>query len=117
RHSREKIVTVREEERRRLRRELHDGLGPLLAGIVLRIEAAQRRLPQDAPILALLETLRGKVQDAFSTVRQTVHDLRPPALDELGLVGAVREYIDNLSGLETTLDAPSQLPALPAAIE
>ena len=118
--SRQRLVTARAEERRRLRRDLHDGLGPQLASHVLKLEAARdliRTNPERAE--KLLNNLIEKSQGIVGEVRRLVYDLRPPALDELGLVGAIREYTiqSSLNGLQVTLDAPEHLPPLPAAVE
>jgi two-component system NarL family sensor kinase len=127
RRSRERLVAAREEERRRLRRDLHDGLGPALAGIALEIESA-RGLVADDPEAAqqLLERLRGEVQEAIADIRRIAYDLRPPTLDELGLVAAVREQAARLgvpaggggtNGLLVSVETPETLPPLPAAVE
>ncbi|MCK6624855.1 MAG: histidine kinase [Anaerolineae bacterium] len=118
--SRQRLVTARAEERRRLRRDLHDGLGPQLASHALKLEAARdliRTNPERAE--TLLNNLIEKSQGIVSEVRRLVYDLRPPALDELGLVGAIREYVaqSGVNGLQITLDAPERLPTLPAAVE
>jgi signal transduction histidine kinase len=125
--SRERLVTAREEERRRLRRDLHDGLGPLLTGVALSADAAANlagKLAGTAPsdVLALLDAVRNDSRTAIAEVRRIVDDLRPPALDELGLVAALevraaqtRSHSDG-SALHAVVDAPA-LPPLPAAIE
>ncbi|MGH2530878.1 MAG: histidine kinase [Thermomicrobiales bacterium] len=118
--SRQRIVTAREEERRRLRRDLHDGVGPSLAGITLKLDAARNLLARDPTAVdALLAELKAQTQSAIGDVRRVVYDLRPPALDELGLVLALREHVARLagSGLRITVEAPDDLPALPAAVE
>jgi len=119
--ARERLVAAREEERRRLRRDLHDGLGPALAGAALKVEAAENLFASDpAAASGLLEDARAEIQDAVADVRRLVHALRPPALDELGLVGAVREQAERLSVGDhphVEVDAPEQLDALPAAVE
>lgn len=117
--SRERIVTAREEERRRIRRDLHDGLGPALAALTLKLDAARNLADRDtAATKALLTELRGQTQTAIADIRRLVYDLRPPALDELGLVPALREYATPLSGegLQITLEADA-LPPLSAAAE
>ncbi len=119
--SRERLVTAREEERRRIRRDLHDGLGPQLASLTLKLDAARNLLPRDpAAADALLCDLKAEAQAAIADIRRLVYDLRPPALDELGLVGALREYAASLTtpeGLCIRVEAPEQLPPLPAAVE
>ncbi|GAA0810383.1 sensor histidine kinase [Spirilliplanes yamanashiensis] len=118
--SREQIVAAREEERRRLRRDLHDGLGPSLGGVALRIDTA-RNLAAKKPAEAdrLLRQARDDVTAALADVRRLVHDLRPPALDDVGLLGAVRQQAERLRapGLTITVDGGDALDALPAAVE
>ncbi|MDQ3891822.1 MAG: sensor histidine kinase, partial [Actinomycetota bacterium] len=135
--SRERLVTTREEERRRLRRDLHDGLGPALAGFALKLDAVRklvRRKPEDAE--EMLSRLKDQTQDTVSNVRHLVYGLRPPALDDLGLVSAIRQQAethafvtdvysgdalkektaeDGLVGF--SLEAPGDFPILPAAVE
>lgn len=118
--SRERLVTAREEERRRLRRDLHDGLGPQLAGHTLKLEAAREAIRTDPDRAeALLGQLIDKSQELIAEVRRLVYALRPPALDELGLVGALREHAaqGELNGLRVSVAAPDRLPPLPAAVE
>lgn len=117
--SRERLVATREEERRRIRRDLHDGLGPTLAAIGMRAEVAADLVGSD-PVAAqrLLEELRGEVHGAVGEVRRLVDALRPPALDELGLVGALQAQAGRL-GPPPLVDiaASGPLPELPAAVE
>jgi two-component system NarL family sensor kinase len=124
RSSREQVITAREEERRRLRRDLHDGLGPVLTGVVLNAEAALRRLASDpAQAAGLLVQLRDQATGALEDIRRLVYDLRPPALDSLGLVEALREQAavmgkrENAGPLRVSVEAPTPLPELPAAVE
>jgi signal transduction histidine kinase len=106
-HSREQLVTAREEERSRLSRELHDNVGPTLAGIRLQLEAARSALPADFAGGPLMDRAVVGIQQALQTLRRVVHDLRPPELDTLGLPGALRELAVFLSGptlrVDTTL--------------
>jgi signal transduction histidine kinase len=118
--SRERLVTAREEERRRLRRDLHDGLGPALASITLKLDAARNLLSRDPSAAdALLVDLKKQTQAAVSDIRRLVYDLRPPSLDELGLIQALREQAEqyNYNNLRITLESPEPLPPLPAAVE
>ena len=121
--AREQLVTTREEERRRLRRDLHDGLGPTLAGMVMQLDAASNLLRRDpSAVEPVLAGLRTAAQDAVADIRRLVYELRPPALDELGLVGAISESLERFNGhgadgLMLSLDAPARLPVLPAAVE
>ncbi|WP_052226965.1 sensor histidine kinase [Microbacterium mangrovi] len=121
RASQERIVVAGEEERRRLRRDLHDGLGPALAGLTLRVDAVRNdvrdgRSPVD--IEGQLLAVRGGIQSTVVDVRRIVEGLRPPAIDELGLVDAVREFAAGLrgGGLDIRIDA-DPLPPLSAAAE
>ncbi len=118
--SRERIVTAREEERRRLRRDLHDGLGPQLASLTLKVDAARDEIAYDpAAATAMLGDLKGDIQTAIADVRRLVYALRPPALDELGLIGALRLQLGQSShgGLRITIEAADDLPPLSAALE
>jgi two-component system NarL family sensor kinase len=113
-HSR--LVSATEEERRRLRRDLHDGLGPVLSSAVLGVARANALLltqPEDAS--RQLETLTGQLQEAVADVRRLVYDLRPPALDHLGLVGALDEQARVVGRF--TVSGPSSMPLLSAAAE
>jgi signal transduction histidine kinase len=113
--SREAIVSAREEERRRLRRELHDGLGSALAGIALTLQAARNAGgPQGDE---LVEGAREQTQAAVADVRRMVRGLRPPVLEDLGLAAALRAHADRLGPLEVELDLPEPPPTLPAAVE
>ena len=114
--SRERLVNAREEERRRIRRDLHDGLGPVMSGVVYQLETA-RLLVDDQPerAEAVLTQVSGQVQDIVADVRRLVHDLRPPALDDRGLVGAVRQLAET-QPLPIEVDA-ADLGTLSAAVE
>ncbi|HET7036864.1 MAG TPA: histidine kinase [Thermomicrobiaceae bacterium] len=114
--SREQLVTAREEERRRLRRDLHDGLGPRLASLTMRLETARGQLGADPAADALLADLALRAQEAVADIRRLVYQLRPPALDELGLVSALHETA-LLAGVPLAVEAPEPLPPLPAAVE
>ena len=118
--SRERLVTAREEERRRLRRDLHDGLGPQLASLTMQAEAARELVgpaPDDAS--EMLGRLVRLAHEAVEDVRRVVDALRPPALDSLGLVGALRAATahQQAGGLRVDVLAPDDLPPLPAAAE
>jgi signal transduction histidine kinase len=119
--SRERLVLAREEERRRLRRDLHDGLGPTLGNLTLQLDAVDDLIESD-PLAAheLVMKVKRQTQLAIGEIRRLVDDLRPPALDELGLVTALREqaaHYNQLGALLVEMDAPDTLPSLPAAVE
>ena len=117
--SRERLVLSREEERRRLRRDLHDGLGPALAGLTLRVDTARNTVGRDPSVDGVLLALRDDVQEAVSDVRRVVENLRPPALDELGLVGAVEALSRRVTGGARLVQVHTAgpLPPLAAATE
>jgi two-component system NarL family sensor kinase len=120
--SRAAMVEGIEEERRRLRRDLHDGVGPTLAGVALGLDLVAARLADDpAAARAMLAELKGETAAAVDDVRRLVHGLRPPALDELGLVRALRQQTDRLAlrspGLDIRVDSDLVLPPLSAATE
>ncbi|GAA1812800.1 histidine kinase [Actinomadura chokoriensis] len=119
--SRAHILRTREEERRRLRRDLHDGLGPTLASLAMTVDAARITLKTDPEAVdALLEDLRATMGRTIGDIRDLVYGLRPPALDDLGLEGAIQA----LGGVVATGDGPKvdvrvegDLTGLPAAAE
>jgi len=118
------VVSTREEERRRLRRDLHDGLGPSLTGVSLGLRTAVRQLGriEDRGAVAPAHALLGQVADEVDTVvaelKRIVRDLRPTALDQLGLVGAVAEFTRGFSdAVEIHLALPAEPVELPAAVE
>jgi signal transduction histidine kinase len=121
--SRQRLVNAREEERRRLRRDLHDGLGPVLTGLGLNIDASRARLEQAEPDVpeadAFLSRAKAASSQAIADLRTIVYGLRPAALDDLGLLGAVQVHVERLaegSALRTTING-GPLPELPAAVE
>jgi two-component system NarL family sensor kinase len=112
-------ATAREEERRRMRRDLHDGMGPALAAVALQAETA-RDLVHDDPHAAvvLLDRLVPRLIDAVQDVRRLVHDLRPPTLDELGLAESVRELAGRFATpIRTVQVVADRLDGLPAAVD
>jgi len=118
--SREQIVSAREEERLRLRRDLHDGLGPKLAGQTLKLEAAMDALDSETETArTLLKESMTESQTLIAEIRRLVYGLRPPALDQLGLLAAIREQAAQyqINGLQVTVSAPELLPNLSAAVE
>jgi signal transduction histidine kinase len=114
--SRERLVAAREEERRRIRRDLHDGIGPVLSGVVFQLESARLLVEKEpATVGTRLHEASRTVQEAVADVRRLVHDLRPPALDDLGLVGALRQLAGQLErggpAIAVTDDGIASLPA------
>ncbi|RIK22532.1 MAG: hypothetical protein DCC51_04945 [Anaerolineae bacterium] len=124
--SRQQIVASREEERLRLRRDLHDGLGPSLASLLLESRAL-RRMIRDDPAAAekLVDEMQGDIRATIDDIRRVVNELRPPALDDLGFVPAIQVLAGKLSrpasgasaDLVVHVEAPEDIPPLPAAVE
>ncbi|MDP9435087.1 MAG: histidine kinase, partial [Actinomycetota bacterium] len=119
--SRDRVVAATADERRRLRCELHDGLGPALSGVALGLEAAEACLatqPQRAA--GLLSRLRSETQAAGREVRRLVDGLRPEALEGEGLADALEAFVGRLAEtapvrLALRVDRP--LPPLPPEVE
>ncbi len=128
--SREHLVLAREEERRRIRRNLHDELAPTLAALALNASTAEDLIESDTEAAKrLIKQLRSSIRETVQDIRRLAYDLRPPALDQLGLVAAIRERalqinnfikgfgIEREKTLHVTVTAPQTLPSLPAAVE
>jgi two-component system, NarL family, sensor kinase len=118
------VVSAREEERRRLRRDLHDGLGPALYGVSMGLRTALRQIERsdgdDAllPSRQLLERLADEVDSMSSEVKRIVRALVPTALDQLGLVGALTQFARTFDDeIEIDVSLPTDRIELPAAVE
>ncbi|RME48967.1 MAG: sensor histidine kinase [Chloroflexi bacterium] len=118
--SRRRIVTAREEGRRQLRRDLHDGLGPSLATLTMQADTARETVYEN-PAFAeeLLAEFVDQTQAMVTEVRRIVHGLRPPALDDVGLYGALELLVNGFAtpALQTAIRLPETQPALSAALE
>jgi signal transduction histidine kinase len=111
---------VREQERQRLGRDLHDGVGPSLAALALALENARQMVHVDPDgVESLLAHAADHARATVGDVRRIIHALRPPSLESLGLVAAVNEQAHRLgvSGLQVTVHASGDLRALPSALE
>ncbi len=125
--SRQHLITAREEERRRVRRDLHDGLGPSLATLAMRLDSARDLIPENPALAAdLVGQLSDQARDEIAEVRRLVDGLRPPALDQFGLVSALRQRADDHNLATRTgrvaqptwaVEADEDLEPLPAAVE
>jgi signal transduction histidine kinase len=129
--SREQLVRAREEERRRIRRDLHDGLGPTLAALALNATTISELIPGNPQAaVQMADALQQEIRGTVADIRRLVYDLRPPTLDDLGLLAAIREVVwhcaDSVdrswptsAGMppKIALQTPDKLPALPAAVE
>jgi PAS domain S-box-containing protein len=113
-----RLMTMQDDERRRIARELHDGLGQELVAIKLMVTG----MLQDSPRLAdRMSDVTNMIDCATQQIRSLSHLLHPPLLDEVGLFSAVRWYLDGLSkrsGIETALEMqPADFPRLPPELE
>lgn len=118
--ARERLVLAREEERRLLRRNLHDTIGPTLAALSLKAGLLRNLIEEDLPTAQeQLNELRDLIHVVITDIRRVVYNLRPPALDELGMLPAIQEQVRQSStgGLQVSLVAPDQMPPLSAAVE
>jgi signal transduction histidine kinase len=132
--SRERLVSTREEERRRLRRDLHDGIGPTLTGLALQLNVARKLIrskPGDAE--ESLARIEQRTEETIAEMRRLIYGLRPPALDDLGLIPSIHQQAQGQGMVETaagtntdgrpenrtifSMEAPEELPPLPAAVE
>jgi signal transduction histidine kinase len=119
--SRDHLVVATEQERARLRHDLHDGLGPSLSGVALGLEAVAGRTG-DPAVRELVDRLRAEVRDAVLDIRRLVDGLRPAALDAGGLVAALERHAESVTarnegGFTVSVDSVGELPQLPAAVE
>ncbi|MEJ2304579.1 MAG: GAF domain-containing sensor histidine kinase [Anaerolineales bacterium] len=113
-----RLVRAREEERRRIRRDLHDGLGTMLASHRLKIGSSAQMLEGEPEAArALLQEIEEELTTALDDIRRLVYDLRPPALDELGLVRALQQSAPQVPNFAVTFDIPQEIPELPAAVD
>ena len=122
RRSRDQLAVAQEEERHRIRRDLHDGLGPTLAGVALGLDAVRRAVLDPEPeTAALLSAMEAEVKGSLNDVRQLVADLRPTTLDDLGLGESLRQYAEAVTsrsgGRLVVRTDLAGLPPLPPAVE
>jgi two-component system NarL family sensor kinase len=125
--ARERLIAAREEERRRLRRDLHDGLGPSLATLLMKLEVAKDLITHDPEGASeLVSQITDQTESDIGEIRRLVDGLRPPALDQLGLVSALRQRADEYNHAAALGRSRSPLTwsvvaddvgALPAAVE
>ncbi|WP_372632004.1 GAF domain-containing sensor histidine kinase [Cohnella sp.] len=125
--SREQLIMAREEERRSMRNNLHDEIAPRLASMKLTASLVEDWIRNDPPkAILFMSRFREEIGKTVEDIRGIVYDLRPPALDELGLVGALRQRAEQLLDVQIAagaepmrieIESPAPLPALPAAIE
>ena len=120
RRAQQTLLVAREQERHRIHRDLHDGLGPALVGLTLQLEVASELAEGQSELSRLLGRLHREAARGAQDVRRLVRDLRPAELEELGLPAAVAAAADRLrapSAPEFAIEAPPRLPGLPAEVE
>ena len=116
--SREQTIIAREEERRRIRNDLHDGLAPTLSSFQLQLGAIRRVMTQNpAQAEQMIAELSKDLREETAVIRQLVYDLRPPLLDQLGLIEAIKQIRLADESLQLEIIAPNPLPQLSAAAE
>jgi signal transduction histidine kinase len=114
------VTAAQEEERQRIARELHDGVGPALASLNLRLRTAAKSVQPNPVAAQELKELADLTQANIQDIRRLIYDLRPAVLDELGLVAALNDYVTRYQqeqGLSVTLDLPDGKDRLPAPLE
>ncbi|MDJ0400979.1 sensor histidine kinase [Rhodococcus rhodochrous] len=110
--ARRRLTEVRLEERRTIRRELHDGLGPSLAGVRLGLQGARNLVTTDPDAAAgLVDELLRELDRQVDGVRELSRSLLPPVLDELGLTAALDELVITHARAGFRVDLQSDLPA------
>jgi signal transduction histidine kinase len=118
---RDRVVAATRLERQRLRRDLHDGLGPSLSGVSLGLQALHdaRATDDQATADQLLARIRVEVTTAVGEVRRILDNLRPAVLDGTRLADAIQRHAAAVSTgpLEVSVDAATDLPTLRPAIE
>ncbi|MDP1416863.1 sensor histidine kinase [Peribacillus simplex] len=118
-----KIIEAQEQERKKLSREIHDGPAQMLANVMMRSDLIERVQRERGPDEALVEirSLKVMVRNALYEVRRIIYDLRPMALDDLGLVPTLRKYLqtteDYNNGVNLNFVNLGQVKRLPSDME
>jgi len=116
-----RLLQLQDEEKRRIARELHDGAGQLLVALSLNVSAISTERSKLSPGVARnVEESRSLIDQAVSEIRTLSHLLHPPLLDEVGLISALKEYVNGFgerSNIRVSLDLPSDLERLPRDVE
>ncbi len=118
-----RIIEAQEEERKRLSREIHDGPAQMMANVLLRSDLIERTYREKGPELAFQEikSLKEMVRDALTEVRRIIYDLRPMALDDLGLIPTLKKYLETTQdynkGIKLSFDSNGSEMRLPSNYE
>lgn len=116
-----RLLQLQDEEKRRIARELHDGVGQFLAALSMNNSAISSPESMLSPEVARkIEESRLLIDQCLSEIRTISHLLHPPLLDEIGLISALKEYVNGFgerSGIRVSLDLPSDLERLPREVE
>jgi len=117
--ARESLVIAREQERRRIGRDLHDGLGPVLSGVGFMVDALRERVRDLPEVEVLVGDARVQVREASQLIRRVARELRPTAVDQLGLQQALHELVaqHKSAGLEIGLTTDIEPQVLTPAVE
>lgn len=101
-----RIIQAQEEERKRISRDIHDGPAQMLANVMIRSGLIEKTFNEKGPELALLELtdLKEMVRGALYEVRRIIYDLRPMALDDLGLIPTLKKYLSTVEEYEKGVD-------------
>lgn len=118
--AKERLVTAREKERRKWKDLLHDRINPALGGVLTQLNP-KGFAPEGVVSEVLLKQVRADLKETMADVKRLELELRPRSLDELGLVGALRQHLARFglppSPLVVTVDAPATLEGLPTDVE
>jgi signal transduction histidine kinase len=116
-----KLANVQEEERLRVARELHDGVGQALMGIRLNLDLLCNEVPiREGAGLERVKQLKGIIDETANEIRQIASDLRPAVLDDFGFLSALRHYIEGFirrAGITVSLHAPEKIDRWDSNIE
>jgi len=116
----EKVISAQEEERKRVARDLHDGVVQDLAALLVTMETLETNQPIGEEQASLLRRVKGGAEEALQELRRLLLDLRPSALDDLGLAPAVRWYVETHCadrGVQFAVSVQGQERRLPPLVE
>jgi signal transduction histidine kinase len=111
------LMTIREEEKARIARELHDEMGSSLTAVNMDLMSVRQRLGEDSPLTSRLVRATGTLKSTVEAMRRIIEDLRPTMLESLGLREAVRSWATDYAGrvgVPLAIDIPEEMPPLPA---
>lgn len=115
-------VNIQETERQRIAQDMHDGINQLLIGAMLELKSARERLSAGNLTQAddTLQSVQATLRDVEMEIKRVIYDLRPPTLDALGFVPALRRYIQDFkqyTGLNCVVEMEGEIVRLPGQVE